>query len=139
MFILIVILIFMIAGILLLRKMNKSAASKDAAAVAHAPQSDAGKKDCDNSKCNVFCFCAGKTLQSIVSTEILYYDDEELDAYRGIAANGYTDAQIDKFSEVLTTLRPGEVSDWLNSLRLRNIALPEALNDEAFMIMQENK
>ena len=67
----------------------------------------------------------------------LDYEDEELDDYRGKASDAYTAAEVEQFEEVLTTMRPEEVHGWLRSLQLRGVALPDALKDEAYMIVSE--
>lgn len=72
-------------------------------------------------------------------TEIVYYNDEELDAYRGVAADAYDDKGLAEFSEVFYTLRPDDMTGWLNSLRLRQIELPLALRDEALLIVSERR
>lgn len=64
------------------------------------------------------------------SEKVDYFDDEELDAYRGTAGDAYTDEGIDAFREVLYTLRPEEVEDWLISLEKRGLALPNVLRQE---------
>ena len=88
-------------------------------------------------QCGVSCFCDDKALERQMSEEIVYYEDEDLDRYAGTAANEYTPEQIEEFSDVLTTLNPNEVADWLHSLQLRNIELPEDLKDEATMMLQQ--
>lgn len=82
--------------------------------------------------CGVSCFC-DKIADRIApeQEEPVYFEDEELDAYRGIAPTGYDEAQIAEFREVMTTMRPQEVGDWLHSLRLRGIHLPAQLMGEA--------
>lgn len=93
--------------------------------------------ECDpGDQCGVSCFCDDKAMQRQMSEDIIYYEDEELDQYAGIAANDYSPEQIEQFSEVLTTLNPSEVPDWLHSLQLRGINLPADLKDEAAMMMQ---
>lgn len=64
-----------------------------------------------------------------------YFDDEELDAYKQIPADAYTDEQIEAFREVMYTLRPEEVEDWLISLEKRELQLPEILRPEAFELL----
>lgn len=64
-----------------------------------------------------------------------YFDDEELDAYKQIPADAYTDDQIEAFREVMYTLRPEEVEDWLISLEKRELQLPEILRPEAFELL----
>lgn len=67
-----------------------------------------------------------------------YYDDEELDAYAGRPADAYTPEETEEFEDVLTTMRPAEVAGWLVSLEQRGIALPEALRDTAYLLVQES-
>ncbi len=64
-------------------------------------------------------------------SHIDYFDDEELDAYRKIPAEAYTDEQIEEFREILYSLRREEVEDWLISLEKREINLPLILRQEA--------
>ena len=86
-------------------------------------------------QCGVTCFCDDTALKRRLSEEIIYFDDEELDRYKGIAANAYDESQTNDFYEVLTTLRPEETADWLHSLELRGINLPESLKEEAAIMM----
>ncbi|MDR2627122.1 MAG: phospholipase [Dysgonamonadaceae bacterium] len=71
--------------------------------------------------------------------KIDYYDDEELDAYCGMASNAYSDTMADKFREVLYTLNEAEIAGWIRSLQLRGINLPDTLKDEAYMIIGEQR
>lgn len=64
-----------------------------------------------------------------------YFDDEDLDAYKSIPADAYTDEQIEIFRDVLYTLRTEDLEDWLISLEKRNINLPEILRPEAFEML----
>jgi hypothetical protein len=65
-----------------------------------------------------------------------YYDDEELDRFAGLPADGFDDAAVEEFRDVLTTLRPEEVSPWLRSLAGRNIHLPAPLCETARQLLQ---
>lgn len=89
--------------------------------------------------CPSDCFCNNKTLQRVVKTDIEYFDDEDLDQYAGRQATAYSDTEVARFNEVLTTLQPKETGDWLRSLELRGIALPEELKDIAIMLMEHDK
>ena len=64
-----------------------------------------------------------------------YFDDEELDTFKGISADAYTDDQIEAFREILYTVRTEELEDWLISLEKREINLPEILRPEAFEML----
>lgn len=83
--------------------------------------------------CGAHAICE-KGLKKI-ETDIEYFDDEELDAFRDIAADQYTDEQIDIFRDVLYTLPQKEVSDWLISLEKREINLPSILRQEALDLL----
>ena len=54
----------------------------------------------------------------------MYYDDEELDLYKGRTSTQYKDEEAEEFREVFETLRPEERLDWLASISQRGIALP---------------
>lgn len=68
-----------------------------------------------------------------------YYEDEYLDTYRGRPSDHYDEAEIEKFQEVLYTMRNDEVAGWVRSLQLRGIELPDELKDEVFMIVGERR
>ncbi len=87
--------------------------------------------------CGMHEVCEKESLLDGIDYEPEYYDDEELDAYRHRAADSYTPAEIEQFEEVLTTMRAEEVAGWVRSLRLRGVALPEALRDEVFLLVGE--
>ena len=68
-----------------------------------------------------------------------YFDDEELDRFRGRGADAYTSAEEDEFREVLYTMYAREVEDWTHSLDLRGITLPAAVRDEVMLILTEQR
>lgn len=92
----------------------------------------------DEGCCGMHITCEKDSLAAM-TTEIVYYDDEELDAYRGTAANAYTDSQIEQFRDVLLTLLPEDIAGWARSLRLRGIELPECVKDELLMLVSEER
>ena len=80
--------------------------------------------------------CEKGKIKRALRTDIEYFDDEELDRFRGTAADEYDDDAVEEFREVLYTMDPREVDDWLKSLELREVALPDALKDEVFMLLR---
>lgn len=70
-------------------------------------------------------------------SRIEYYDDEELDVYKNIPANQYSNEQIDEIREVLYTLKTEEIRYWLLSIERRKINLPTILQEESRMLMAE--
>jgi len=89
--------------------------------------------DGNNSKCEQKCMMEASV------KPIEYYDDEELDAFRGRASDSYSDEEIEQFSDVLYTMRQDEVAAWLRSLRLREVSLPDALKDEVALLVDQSK
>ena len=80
--------------------------------------------------------CEKGKIKRALRTDIEYFDDGELDRFRGTAPDEYDDEAIEEFREVLYTMDPREVDDWLKSLELREVALPDALKDEVFMLLR---
>ena len=83
--------------------------------------------------------CERDSLLAAVSKKIEYYDDEELDIYRGTDSGEYDEKAIDEFREVFYTMQDTDVAGWLRSLQLRNINLPDQLKDEALLIIEERR
>lgn len=86
--------------------------------------------------CGMHAVCE-KTSLSPLSTEFEYYDDEELDRFKGRLADSYTPEECEEFREVLMTLLPADVAGWSRSLQVREIALPEDVREELLMIVRE--
>ncbi len=88
-----------------------------------------GKGDCasctgDDASCEQVCVMRAAT------RPIEYFDDEELDDYKGRPSDNYNDDETAQFAEVLETLRPDEVKAWNRSLILRGINMPDGIKDE---------
>lgn len=66
-----------------------------------------------------------------------YFDDEELDQYRGRLSDAYTDEEAEEFAEVMLTMRPNEVAAWNRSLTLRGIGVPDQIKDDMIAIIQD--
>lgn len=71
--------------------------------------------------------------------QIDYYEDEELDRFRGRSSDAYTEEETDEFREILLTMRDDEVEGWLQSLQLRAVELPDGLRDDVLMIVGESR
>ena len=101
-----------------------------------SPEPEAATDDDDDDECcGEHEVCEKGKIKRALRTDIEYFDDEELDAYRGTASDEYGDEAVEEFREVLYTMDPKEINDWLKSLELREVALPDALKDELFMLM----
>ena len=78
-----------------------------------------------------------KTPLSPLSDEIIYYDDEELDRFKGRNSDSYTNEETEEFRDILLTLRQDDVAGWARSIQLRNIELPAEVKDELLMIISD--
>lgn len=94
--------------------------------------------DSDDSQCcGMHITCEKDSLLASVSKEIEYYDDEELDRFRGRRADDYSDDETEEFRNVLLTLLPQDIAGWGRSIQLRGIELPAAVREELLMIVAE--
>lgn len=106
-----------------------------------ATASDAREPDTDST--HIPAGCCGKhavcekygTKASAGSDD--YFDDEELDQYKGRSSGSYTDKEVEEFRYVLYTMQQEEVISWIQSLQAREIELPDQLKEEAFFMMNE--
>ena len=83
--------------------------------------------------------CEKESLLAAISKQIEYYNDEELDRFRGRGSDAYSPDEIEEFRDVLYTMRDDEVASWVRSLQLRAVNLPDELKDEVFMIVGERR
>lgn len=94
------------------------------------PTSDCSSCDGVNTACEQVCQLEAAT------KPVVYYDDEELDAYKGRSSDSYSDDEVAEFADVLETLRPDEVKPWNRSLILRGISMPDQIKDEYIALAQ---
>ena len=95
--------------------------------------------DVDSECCGQHQICEKESLLAAVSKQIEYYNDEELDRFRGKDSSAYSETETDEFRDVLYTMRDDEVAGWVRSLQLRGVPLPDALKDEVFLIIGERR
>ena len=114
---------------------NGSKPANGTAPATAAPGNGSGAEARPEGCCGLHEVCE-KAADAIAEND-LYYDDEELDEFRGRDADSYTEAEVDLFREVLLTLRRDELLAWEAALRERRIALPSQLRDELILLMEE--
>ncbi len=84
--------------------------------------------------CGLHAVCERDAMRQAEAAQPDYFDDEELDVYRGRAADAYTDAEADEFRDVLYTMLEAEVPEWLLSLQHRGVELPDSVRAEAMQM-----
>lgn len=102
---------------------------KEESPIIQPPAGDCGSCDGNDERCEMECMMEAAT------QAIEYYEDEELDDFRGRASDSYTEQEVERFAEVLYTLRSEEVKGWSRSLMLRGINIPDSLKDELLLMM----
>lgn len=122
----------LIAGYFYNRNINRKIAKGE---LKEAPEVKAVDSEC----CGQHQICEKESLLAAVSKKIEYYDDEELDRFKGRPGNGYSDEEIEEFRDILYTMQEVDVAGWSRSLQLRGIELPDELKDELFLIVGERR
>ena len=80
--------------------------------------------------------CEQVFMMEAATREIEYYDDEELDRFRGRQSNQYTDEEAEEFANILYTMQPQEAKGWNRSLILREINVPNQIKDELITMIE---
>lgn len=129
-------ILFIALGILIaiLYEVRERQRQKQALAGKTTPETNAPDDGC----CGEHLVCERETLLQ-TNAEIIYYDDEELDALAGIAPEQYTPEQVAAIQHVFATLQERDVPGWCRSMQLRNIALPLDIREEALFIVRERR
>lgn len=91
----------------------------------------------DDGCCGMHITCEKDSLVAGIDSELLYYDDEELDVYKGRQAQDYTENEIEIFRDILITLKPDDIAGWARSLTTRGITMPPSIKEELLMIVAE--
>lgn len=91
----------------------------------------------DEECCGMHITCERDSLMSSLSDTIEYYDDEELDRFRGRTSDQYNADEIEEFRSVLLTLLPDDIAGWGRSIQMRGIELPAPVREELLMIVAD--
>ena len=82
--------------------------------------------EADAECCGQHEICEKESLLAAVSKKVEYYDDEELDRFRGHSSDGYSEEEIEEFREVMYTCKEDEEVFILGGATLYTEALPLA-------------
>lgn len=133
--------IMIVAGLLLyitdVKYFRHHHSSQDSDQQTEGESVDQPKKDSEPEVCCGMHIVCEKTSLQVSDNEIIYYDDEELDRFKGRSPLSYTNVEIEEFRDVLLTLLPQDITGWAKSIRLRNIELPDEIRDELLILVSE--
>ena len=146
----ILLIAFIVFGIVIFL-LNKFARPKKTVKQEEAPKTEEAKAETTKAEttteeeyerpdgcCGAHEVCENESLLA-TNAKIIYFDDEELDAFKDREPESYTDEEIAQFDEVFMTLKENELVDWLKSLQLRHVPLPECIKEQALMIISERR
>ena len=84
----------------------------------------------ENDRCEQDCMMEAATKQ------IEYFDDEELDRFKGRPSDSYDDEEVEQFDYVMSTMQQADLAPWCRSLTLRGIEIPDQLKDEIVSMLE---
>ena len=87
--------------------------------------------------CGKHAVCEKQKLAEARMRSAQYFDDEELDRFKGRGSGQYSDREIEEFRYVMYTMRQDEVREWMECLQAREIELPDELKEECYSMMNE--
>ena len=132
--------VYMICGILLLLlfilyrpgRRNRVRGTGDGSSE-HLPEPAVPQGEC----CGKHLVCEKQKLAEARLRSARYFDDEELDRFKGRRSDGYDDKEVEEFRYILYTMRQEEIREWMECLQAREVELPDQLKEEAFCMMNE--
>lgn len=101
--------------------------------VVEPPKDDMCNDDC----CGTHDVCPSEMMLKHLNDPIEYYDDEELDAFKGRESNAYSDDELEQWRDVLYTLKSEELLPWERSIKKRGILMPEVIKEELISMANE--
>jgi len=118
---------------------RRQAAADDAPEPAEAPQ-PTPSSGCADTSCALRSVCPSEQLLAgQCASGATYYEDEELDAYRGRTADGYTADEEEQWRDVLYTLQPTDLLGWGQSVRQRGLVMPACIHEEFLQLVTEQR
>ena len=97
------------------------------------PEPDVPAGEC----CGKHVVCEKQKLAEARLRSAQYFDDEDLDRFKGRGSDGYSDQEVEEFRYVMYTMRQDEVREWMECLQAREIELPDELKEECYSMMNE--
>ena len=96
------------------------------------------RQGCTDEACGLRSICPSEQLLAgECKQEVTYYEDKELDAFKGRDAGGYTPEEEEQWRDVLYTLQPTDLLGWGQSIKHRGLVMPAAILDEFMQLAGE--
>jgi len=103
-------------------------------------QDGADSHGCADEACGLRPICPSEQiLAGECRQQPVYYDDEELDAFAGREADGYSAQEEEQWRDVLYTLQPADLLGWGQSIKHRGLVMPAAIREEFMQLAGEHR
>ena len=104
------------------------------------PSSEGVPKGCADEACGLRSICPSEQLLAgECKQEVIYYDDEELDAFASRSEDQYTPEEEEQWRDILYTLQPGDLIAWGQSIKHRGLVMPTAIREEFLQLAAEHR
>ena len=101
-------------------------------------QGSQARQGCADQSCSLRSICPSEQLLAgACKQEVTYYDDEELDDFKGRGENDYSPEEEEQWRDVLYTLRPEDLLGWGQSVMHRSLVMPAAIKQEFLQLAGE--
>ena len=105
----------------------------------NAPEEGSVSQGCADESCGLHSICpTEQLLAGECRQEVIYYDDEELDDFKGRGENEYTPEEMDHWRDVLYTLQPTDLLGWGQSIKHRGLVMPAPIREEFLQLAAEH-
>ena len=95
---------------------------------------------CADESCGIRPICPSEQiLMGECKQEVVYYDDEELDAFAGRDSLAYTPYEEEQWRDVLYTLQPSDLLGWGQSIKHRGLVMPASIHAEFLQLATEHR
>lgn len=88
------------------------------------------QEECSDDCCTTHDVCPSEMLLKHMNQPVVYYEDEELDSFKGREPGSYSDDELEQWRDVLYTLRHDELLAWERSIKKRGIVMPDVIKEE---------
>ena len=95
------------------------------------------QEECNDECCGTHDVCPSEMMLKHLNDPVTYYDDEELDVFKGRDAASYNDDELEQWRDVLYTLKHDELLGWERSIKKRGIQIPDVIKDELLSLYNE--
>ena len=100
----------------------------------------ASRQGCADEACGLRSICPSEQILAGECTQqVIYYEDEELDAFAGRQEGDYTPEEEEQWRDILYTLQPADLLPWGQSIKHRGLVMPAAVREEFMHLAAEHR